>query len=354
MLRSLMKCSTLASARRAPVDRYGLLDKAISLRETFRVKVGRKNDEDIPQWATIRERGSLLGVRAGVLLFKLLGRRFFVFITPILAIYYCLAHHRARRASYEYFCRLEKFSQSRGIVTPKPNWRSVYKHFLTFSRTIVDKISVWTGDMTVGDVRTHTDPLREWLKNKKGAVLFSAHLGNVEVMRAVAKHTGIASVSALMFTKNAARFNRILEELNPESRVRIVSADSISVETAIDLEQRIEAGECVAIMADRVSATAPDRSVTVSFLGSRAKFPEGPFILASLMACPVFFCSSTQTPGGYEIEITKFADKILLPRAERRRAIEQFAQQFAEILENLCLEHPYQWFNFYEFWSKEF
>lgn len=284
--------------------------------------------------------------------YGMVGRRAILWFIPIISLYFFLVHREARKASFSYLRRLRAFAVARGVDSPAPTAVNVFRHFNAFARAVVDKVSVWSGSATCTSVTTDTTELRKVLEAKRGAILLSAHIGNVEVMRAVGEQLGEAVVTALMFTKNSERFVKLLTEINPNSHVRIVPIDSISVSTAVDLEERVSKGECIAILGDRLSPTAPDRAVRVSFLGEQASFPEGPFILSSLMNCPVCFCSALAKGDTYDIKITKFSDRVVLPRATRKAALEVVVRQYAEHLEAVCLEHPFQWFNFFEFWER--
>jgi predicted LPLAT superfamily acyltransferase len=54
---------------------------------------------------------------------------------------------------------------------------------------------------------------------------------------------------------------------------------------------------------------------------------------------------------GYDVHFSKFADRIELPRGDRMGAIARYAALFAKALEARVAEAPFQWFNFYSFWS---
>ena len=54
----------------------------------------------------------------------------------------------------------------------------------------------------------------------------------------------------------------------------------------------------------------------------------------------------------YRVFIEPFADPLVLPRAERRDALERAITQYARRLEERCLLAPTQWFNFFDFWER--
>ncbi|XSZ47318.1 hypothetical protein ACP8HZ_00285 [Francisella noatunensis] len=48
------------------------------------------------------------------------------------------------------------------------------------------------------------------------------------------------------------------------------------------------------IPADRTSVTKPERNLRLSFLDDMAFFPQGAFILASILKCPTYFMLCTK------------------------------------------------------------
>ena len=93
--------------------------------------------------------------------------------------------------------------------------------------------------------------------------------------------------------------------------------------------------------------------MAVPFLGSPAPFSTGPYILASIMECPVYLLSCVRDGAGYRVALELFAEKIELPRHSRQAAIAAHAARYAQWLEAQCLAYPYQFYNFYDFWSVE-
>jgi len=118
------------------------------------------------------------------------------------------------------------------------------------------------------------------------------------------------------------------------------------------MQSKIEAREWIAMVADRTSIARSARSISCDFLGKTAQFPEGPFIVASLLSCPVYFLFCLKKDGKYEVYLEKLADPLELPRATRQEGIEEVVMKYAGLLEKHCLTFPYQWYNFFDFWQK--
>ena len=55
----------------------------------------------------------------------------------------------------------------------------------------------------------------------------------------------------------------------------------------------------------------------------------------------------------YEIYVEPVADPLDLPRQGRSEVLARHIQAFADRLAHYCRVEPYQWFNFYDFWSRD-
>jgi predicted LPLAT superfamily acyltransferase len=124
----------------------------------------------------------------------------------------------------------------------------------------------------------------------------------------------------------------------------------ISPGTAVLLGEKIVRGEFVAIAGDRIPVTPKPRVALANFLGARAPFPVGPYVLADLLQCPVYLLFTLRRGNDSEIHFELFHETIRLPRKERDRALDELVGQYAGRLEYFCRRAPLQWFNFYQFW----
>jgi predicted LPLAT superfamily acyltransferase len=159
-----------------------------------------------------------------------------------------------------------------------------------------------------------------------------------------------------MYTQHAERINSLfasLDALSPGRSVRVEVMKAGGFERVLGAKRVIERGEVLSILADRVHPDEERRVSRVSFLGSLAAFPQGPFLLAGLLGCPVLLMVGVRTgKRSYEIRVERLADRLEFSRHDRKQKIDEFCQQFAARLEAHCVQTPFQWFNFYDFWSE--
>lgn len=302
-------------------------------------------------WSRLEERGAVLGMKVLFTAYKLFGRGVFrVMLFPVMTYFY-LTSSSARRASRRFLDRVEA---TREHVDGKPPRRlSGFRHFLQFGEAILDKTAQWAGVRTTETIRYVAPEIYEEIINEpRGGVFIGSHLGNLEALRAFGDLKQGLTVNALVFTRHSPKFMQFLEEANPEAVRNIMQVDSLGPESVIRMQSRIESREWIAMVADRTSITDAGRSVSCEFLGHPAHFPEGPFILAALLDCPVYFLFCLKEDGQYTVHLEKLADPLDLPRATRDKDIETVVQRYASLLEKHCLAFPYQWYNFFDFWQE--
>jgi len=301
-------------------------------------------------WWRVAERGSHLGMTLLALSCKLFGRRFTaLWLHPVVA-YFLLTGCAAREASENYFRHLGALAQHGD--TPRPGWVSAYRHMLAFAQSGFDKLAAWSGRVNDTDV-TFDDPsaFEALIASGKGALVIGAHLGNLEMTRALAVRGAHAKVTAVVYTEHARRFNRVLASSNREFARHLLEVGDFGPQTAVLMQQRIDAGELLVIVGDRVPAREAGRTTEAQFLGARAPFAQGPYVLAHALGCPVYLFFCLKERDGYRMYFEPFAERIELPRRERAQHLAAWAQRYATRLEHYCRKAPYQWFNFFDFWA---
>jgi predicted LPLAT superfamily acyltransferase len=171
--------------------------------------------------------------------------------------------------------------------------------------------------------------------------------------RALADSVSAARLNALMFTEHAAKYNSVLGKINPQLAGRVIHLEHVGPETAIGLKRKIDDGETVIILGDRTAVHSEKRFNLVEFFGEDAPFAQGPFILAALLDCPVYLMFCLKIDGRYHVYFEHFAERMRLPRKERTQHLQKLIQNYAGRLEYYCLQEPFQWFNFYNFWQQD-
>lgn len=302
-------------------------------------------------WATQRERGSFLLMKLTALAARRLGRRPLTPVLYLIVLYFFIFGRQARRNVREYQDRLAVWS---GRADLRPSTRRIFGQFMAFAESLLDRLDAWRGRLTSDSVQL-IDPdnlrtrLRENAHGGRGQLLVGTHLGNLDVCRALAELIEQVPLNVLVHTKHIRHFNRLQAEAG-DRHLRLLQVSDIDAALMLDLAQRLDRGEWLAIAGDRVPLQ-DGRRVTVDFLGHPAQFPQGPWLLAGLLRCPVNLLCCLKIDGRYQVRLEPFLDAPSWNRQARETAIAQWARRYAERLGELCLLAPQQWFNFYPYWQ---
>jgi predicted LPLAT superfamily acyltransferase len=228
----------------------------------------------------------------------------------------------------------------------------------------VEKMQSWGGKISLDDVYFQDDDigdLNRRLEEGKGAFVLFSHLGNAMLLLGLLKsgdRTGVSrkiQVTTILDIKVNAHFTRMLNELNPQSSLDIISADEVGSHTAVLLEERIAAGGLVLVTGDRTRIGG--RNLMNPFMGKEAPFPFGIFNLATLMNAPVYCLFGLRRKDlsirpKYTIHVHKSPLTFDCSRKERLKKCSLLADFFVMFLAKYCKEHPFQWYNFFDFWQE--
>ncbi|MGP0171797.1 LpxL/LpxP family acyltransferase [Pseudomonas sp. NCHU5208] len=301
-------------------------------------------------WAKQGERGSFLLMRFTAAAVRLLGRRPLTPLLYLIVLYFFVFGRRARASIAEYQNNLATWGRRPEL---RPTSGSVLRQFLAFADSLLDKLDVWNGRLPLQQLQlVDPDDMRASLHDgSRGQLLVGAHLGNLEVCRALAELGERVRMNVLVHTKHAERFNRLLGE-SGASHLRLIQVSELDPAIMLQLAERLERGEWLAIAGDRVPLHGA-RHAVVDFLGHPAAFPQGPWLLAGLLQCPVSLVHCLKIDGHYQVRLEHFADSVQWTRRDRERVITEWAQRYAQRLGEHCLDAPQQWFNFYPFWKRD-
>lgn len=315
------------------------------------------------RWYESKERHNL-GYALMFFSLKILPAALMRLVAIPVGFFYWAFGKKIRRISKDYLIKvglsiLEDFDNGSQKKLP----RSTLKHVASFALNLVEDVQSWAGKFSFSDVHWQDDDVHDLVKNidsGKGTVIVISHLGNAQMLKGLAsmgesgteRKMNITTVSDAKISKG---FNALLNEVNPDSSFNIVSTDNIGPDTILLLQERLEAGGIVVIAGDRVSAHT-SRNIEIEFLGETAPFPYGVFLLVALLNAPTYFMNGLRQKDfsirpQYDMFVKKNPIDFDCPRKEREERIKQTAENYAKNLESLCKLHPYQWYNFFDFWG---
>lgn len=292
------------------------------------------------EWAQRPERSNMLLLRLMAWISLRLGRPAGRLLLHLVTTYFVLFTPSARRASRAYL--------GRALGRPA-RLADGYRHVHCFASTIHDRLYLLKDRFDLFDIRIEGEPLiEEVVASGRGALLFGAHLGSFEVIRAVGRRQPDLRIALAMYEDNARRINTLLAAINPAARPEVIPLGRL--DAMLKVRARLAQGALVGVLADR-SLESEDR-VSLPLLGSPAALPAGPFRMAAMLEARVVFMAGLYHGGNrYTIRFLPIADFAGVPREGRDAAIAAAMQRYAEALETCCREAPSNWFNFFDFWA---
>ncbi len=306
--------------------------------------------KDQEHWAKTEERGSSFGIKFLLYSFKYLGPLVCkVFMTPVL-LYFYIFNGQARRNLKNYLTHVSQYFE--GVT--HASQRNVLKIFFNFGFGIVDRMSAWQGHVNKFKIsKLNNQYFLELNKTNKGAVIMVSHLGNFEISRMASGANKNAVFNIFMHTKNAKKTTEAIKKFNPAYAVNFIQGDDLTMKVAIELKEKVDAGEFIVIGGDRVPVSNDKAVVTAKLLGRPAKFPIGPYVLAKVLNCPLLGIFCIKTTAGYQVTFETFAEEINFTKNNREEVIEAHLNKYIESIEQQLKLAPLQWYNFHDFWNQK-
>lgn len=301
-----------------------------------------ETSEPAQDWTSRGERGAAITIKLIVWIALHLGRPVTRLLLYPICLYFLIFSHASQRASRHYLRR---------VLRREPTAHDRFRHYLSFASCVLDRVYLLNNQLDLFDVAVTDEELaKAEMERDQGWFLFGAHLGSFEVLRALGHRQQGLKLSLLMYEDNARKINAALNAINPQLSLEVIALGRTGSMLAV--EERLDQGHAVAILADRGLPLAEEEHLTVDFLGAPAHFPLGPFRLAALLHRPVILMVGLYLEGRhYEVFFERIADFRDTAKSVQAGAIDDAVRHYVARLEHYCRRAPYNWFNFYDFWQ---
>jgi predicted LPLAT superfamily acyltransferase len=292
-----------------------------------------------PEWVARPERSNTLAIRLIVWIALTLGRPVARLLLYPICLYFLIFSSAARAASGSYLRR---------ALGRKPEFADLFRHYLTFASTILDRVFLLSDRYDRFDVRVHgAEIVDEMVARGEGGFLLGAHMGSFEIVRAVGRETRGLRIRLVMYEENARKINSVLTAINPNLSLEIIALGKL--ESMLKVEAALKCGEFVGMLGDRTIEGEGTRHC--DFLGGQVKFPAGPFRVAAMLKRPIVLMFGLYRGANrYDVYFERLAAEPNAGDPDRNAWIEQSMRRYAERLEYYCRLAPYNWFNFYDIW----
>ncbi|MBC2883461.1 glycosyltransferase family 2 protein [Campylobacter sp. Marseille-Q3452] len=320
-------------------------DEANKANDAQNLKKSQENAEQNLWWKK-QERGGAFFLRLSLFLAQILPEFALKLIVKIVVWFYYIFSKNERENIAAFRRNLSEFA---GAQTLKKT--SVFSHFEAFGGAICDKFRVWKGKIKDDELEIiDLEHIKsELIGAQKGQILLTAHLGNVEICKALGARVDGFRMVILAYDKNSREFNEVLKQISQsDGSVRMMLVNELDVAAMLELKNIVESGAHIGIMGDR-TPLGGDKAACVKFLGKEASFNYGPYLIAGILGVKISSLWCQKIGGKFRIELVPLASAVKLGR-DKTAAAREYLQIYVRELENRCKQTPTQWFNFFDFW----
>lgn len=219
--------------------------------------------------------------------------------------------------------------------------------FLNLARNTVDAIRLQKYDPQTMDRLVRAEGLEKIdrvLKNGKGLLLLTGHMGNWELLCAYMAFKGypLHVIAAPLYD---SRLDKLLVENRRHFGAQVIARGPSATRKIL---QTLRKNEIIGILIDQDSKTY--EGVFVEFMGKEAVMPAGPVFLAMKTNTPLIpFAIHIEKDYRHVVEV---GDEIKIEiTGDPKRDLEVNAQRCSKAVEKLILRHPTQWIWVHNRWK---
>lgn len=275
--------------------------------------------------------------RALIWLFKHMNIHVMYGIMHLWLIWYIIVRPSATRAVYQFHRR-----RGRNRIQALPD---VYRSYCHFGKAVLDRFAVYAGHK-FDIVLTNEECYYNKVKDRTGFILLFSHLGNSE-MAAYSLATPDKKMNVLVFGGESPVVMENRAKAFEANNVGIITMYPNKIDHIFTINKAISRGEILATAGDR---NLSDKTIYCDFMGRKAPLPAGIFQLCATINCPVLLTFVIKDKGNiYQVYTEALHINGKHTKADNTKLL---AQQFANRLEEMAFKYPYEWFNFYNFWTE--
>lgn len=257
-----------------------------------------------------------------------------LFIMPVCLL---INTNHSRTMAYRYFRKRLGYSRLHAA------W-STYANHCLFGTVVIDRFAMFAGKKFDLKIEGYENFSR-LAEQENGFMILSSHIGCYEV----AGYSLVAKTkrfNALVFGGEKAIVMEGRRERLENNNIRMIPVLP-DMSHLFLVNEALSNHEIVSMPSDRIVEGA--KTLTVNFLGAKARFPMGPFSVTTMRELNVIAVNVMKTSfKGYTVYVSPLSyDK----DASRKVQMQQLAESYATELEKRVRQYPTQWYNFYDFWS---
>jgi len=177
-------------------------------------------------------------------------------------------------------------------------------------------------------------------------MLISAHIGNWDIAGHLLKRLD-TRIHIVIFDGEYQKIKEYLDKVTGKKAINVIVIKN-DLSHIYAIADAFKNNELVCMHADRF--IEGNKTLSTEFLGNEARFPLGPFLLATKFKVPVSFVFAVKESN---LHYHFFASTIKnYDYANKTAVMQEMLKEFSGEMEAKLKRYPEQWFNYYNFWQQ--
>lgn len=285
-----------------------------------------------------KSKGSIAGYKIFVWCIRNIGVRSSYVVLYFVAAYYFLFLKKSSRSIRHYF------HKRLGYSTLKSKW-FVFRSYFTFGTVLIDKTAISAG---LRDQFTYEfdgiDHLRNLLAAKKGGILISAHIGNFEIAEHFFADIDFdCQINLVTTDQEVTAIKEYLDSVAVKKSTTKFIYVKDDMSHIFEINDALSRNELICFTGDRYFEGS--KYLEGELLGKSARFPAGPFLIASRLGVPVVYVYVMKEKKLHYHLYARVAENV------KKRDAQGLLNSYTMNLEAMVRKYPLQWFNYFDFWD---
>ncbi len=292
----------------------------------------------MPLWQG-KSNATPLGYRIFVSILKTFGVLPAYTLLRVVSFYYFITSYKSSKEIFSLYHHKLGFSKASSLL-------KVYRNYYMFGQSLIDRVVVMAD---ISNKFTFNfdgeENLREMVAQKNGGILLSAHIGNWEIAGHLLKRLN-TKINIVLYDEEHEKIKQYLDSVQGEKTMRVITIKK-SLTHIYEINDALKNNELVCMHADRF--LDGNKTITENFLGSEAKFPMGPFLLAAQFKVPVSLTfAMKESASHYHFSATRPKQYNL---SSKEIFMKELLKDFVAKMDEKVKRYPEQWYNYYNFWQ---
>ncbi len=258
------------------------------------------------------------------------------------AYYIMRARRRVARENFSHVLGKPANDPKVGLVA-----RHAFRNYVRYIRDVMIYPTLGVAELE-GRVRIHgQEQLERTLTVGKGAILVSAHFGNMDLPSAVAARQ-YKPMTLVAETLRPQKMMDFMTTMRSRRNVFLYPYDKAPRK----MLEAIRRNEIIGMLLDfGVTHHLDIDTVPVQFFGTETKFPSGPAQLSRLTGAPIIVCH-TRVMDNEKIDAS-LTEPIFVHRTRNRQCdLQKAMEEIAGRFEQFISQSPEQWYIFRPMWGR--